>query len=53
MLLLILNDLYPLVLREVAREGLGVRRLHTLVSQLETQVREMLVMGGGVLSGFA
>jgi len=53
LLLLILNDLYPLVLREVAREGLGVRRLHTLVSQLETQVREMLVMGGGVLSGFA
>jgi hypothetical protein len=51
LLLLILYDLYPLVLREVTREGLGLGRLNTLVSQLETQVREMLVVRGNVLSG--
>jgi hypothetical protein len=54
LLLLIVNDLHPFVFGEVAKEGLGVRRFHTLVSQLETQVREMLmVVGGGVLGGFA
>ena len=34
LLLLILHDLYPLVLREVTREGLSLGRLNTFVSQL-------------------
>lgn len=51
LLFLILHDLYPLVLRQVTREGLGLGRLNTLISQFETQVSEMLMVRATVLIG--
>jgi hypothetical protein len=44
LLFLILNNLNPLILREVARKRLGLGCVHSLVPKFQTQICEMLMV---------